>query len=377
MICYATGPERRGAMLPLIVVLLPILVIFLGFAVDLAYMQCVRMELRAVTDAAARAGATELAQSGNLADARAAAKSVALSNKVANAALQVVDSEIEFGRSTPDAAGRWVFAPNVTPYNSVRVLGSRASTSAGGSIPLFFSSFYGAGQFEPELAATASFLNIDICLVLDRSSSMKLSTTSDSQGMSSSDPRFCQSPQADSRWIALDGAVRVFTSTLRTTIGEEQVALATYSSAETSGLCGMVNQASSLDAQLDTNLDLIDAAINNLSGNLWNGNTDIESGMRIGLAELLNQSRARDTADKYMIVMTDGHENRGDSLAAAADCAAADVIVHTISFSDFADQARMANVAAVGGGRHLHASDPAQLEEAFRTLAAQIAQITD
>jgi Flp pilus assembly protein TadG len=42
-------------MLPLIALLLPMMMIFLGFAVDLAYMQTTRMELQSAADSAARA----------------------------------------------------------------------------------------------------------------------------------------------------------------------------------------------------------------------------------------------------------------------------------------------------------------------------------
>ena len=41
---------------------------------------------------------------------------------------------------------------------------------------------------------TASFLDVDICLVLDRSSSMKLSVSDTAGYMATSDPRFCQPP---------------------------------------------------------------------------------------------------------------------------------------------------------------------------------------
>jgi hypothetical protein len=363
-------------MLPLIALLLPVLVIFLGFSVDLAYMQNVRMELRAATDAAARAGASSLAQQGNTAVARTAARQMARNNKVANADMRIRNSDVQFGRSAPDASGKWVFTQGQRPFNSVRVTSSRNASSLGGAVPLFFSSFYGGGDFEPQVTATASFLNVDVCLVLDRSTSMKLSTVTSESGMYTSDSRFCRPPNATSRWMALDNAVRVFTSTLRTTLGEEQVAIASYSSGESLPYCGMSGQASSLDAQLNTDLEVIDSAMTTLSTTVWNGNTDIESGMRRGLAEM-QSGRARSTADKYMIVMTDGHENRGSCVAAAADCAAAQVIVHAITFSDYADRTRMAEVARLGGGRYLHADNPAELANAFRTLAAQIAQITE
>src|SRR6185503_1534669 len=113
--------RRRGAMLPLIAILLPMLLIFLGFAVDLAYMQTTRMELQAAADSAARAGATRLSQTDDAADARTFAVQIASQNTVAGAALKLRTSEVEVGRSTRNAAGKWIFNVNGKPANAVRV----------------------------------------------------------------------------------------------------------------------------------------------------------------------------------------------------------------------------------------------------------------
>ena len=60
-------------MLPLIAICLPLFIIAAAFAVDVAYMQLARTELRTATDAAARAGAKTLSMSQNQTTARAAA----------------------------------------------------------------------------------------------------------------------------------------------------------------------------------------------------------------------------------------------------------------------------------------------------------------
>ena len=370
---------RRGAMLPLIAFLLPVLLIFLGFAVDLAYMQNARMELRAATDAAARAGATELSRTEDINKARLKALNVAEANLVAGAPLKLAASDVEIGRSLPDANGRWVFNPNGTPPNSVRVNGRRNQGSVSGTIPLFFGKIVGSQDFEPVSQATASFLNVDICLVLDRSTSMKLRDDSNENGMYISDSRFCQAPNSESRWAALDGAIRVFLDALDDTDAAEKVALVTYSSDLSyfsPPLCGAYSQPSKLDSQLHTDLSRIEDEMDDYLSGVWNGNTYIEAGMRTGLAELTHPSRSRDFADKVMIVLTDGHENVGDALLASNDCADEGVIVHSITFSDFADQASMRKVANAAGGRHYHAPNGTALRDIFQELAAQIARLT-
>jgi len=354
--------------------------ILMGFSVDLAYMQNSRMELRAATDAASRAAATKLSQTDDVAQARAQAKFVARSNRVAGTALELSDGDIQIGRSEPNNAGRWVFNVGGSPPNSVRVLGNRTSGSIGGAVPLFFGSFVGQPNFEPVQSATASFLNVDICLVLDRSSSMKLNADSSESGMNLSDPRFCSAVNATSRWMALDGAVRIFIQTLRDSSADEQVALVTYSSDLTGyspALCGAAASPSSLDSPLNTNLSLLENEMDRLKNSIWNGNTFIEAGMRDGITALIDPARSRRFANKVMIVLTDGHENEGSAVAAAPDAQNEDIVINTITFGDFADQVTMSDVARAGGGRHYHASDGAALASVFRELAAEISQITE
>ena len=47
---------RKGAIVPMFAILLPVLLIFCGFAINLAYMQVVTTELKIATDCAAHAG---------------------------------------------------------------------------------------------------------------------------------------------------------------------------------------------------------------------------------------------------------------------------------------------------------------------------------
>lgn len=369
---------RRGVMLPMIALLLPVLIVFLGFAVDLAYMQNTRLELRAVTDAAARAAAAELSKTDSKREARKAAKRIAKANRVAGKPLKLKNRDIEIGRSIRDASGRWSFSKGAKPANSVRVTGARTGGSASGPVSLFFGRQIGAANFEPMTTSTASFLNIDICLVLDRSTSMKVDVNSDEKGLYTSDPRFCRPPTSTSRWNALHDAVQVFTDTLRGTRAIELVALSTYSSSFTpASFCGTSGTPATLNLSLTGNMATVDEEIDNISDEVWNGNTNIESGMRIAMDTLQNDVLARQGADKVMIVLTDGNENEGNALGAANDCRSAEIRVNTVTFSVDANQLLMKEVAKAGGGRHLHANTTTELKEAFRELAAQAAQLTD
>jgi Flp pilus assembly protein TadG len=365
-------------MLPLIAALLPVLLIFLGFAVDLAYMQTTRLELQAAADSAARAGATQLSQTDDATSARNFAKDIARQNLVAGAPLLLRNSDVRIGRSDRNANGSWIFRAGGKPSNAVRVVAPRTVGSRSGAVRLFFGSLIGRPNFEPSQAATASFLNVDICLVLDRSSSMKLGVTEGEHGLSSADGRLCSPPNAASRWKALDAAVRVFLSELNDTDADEHVALVTYSSdLSGSSICGASSQPATLDSSLNADLTRISKAMDRLLTNVWNGNTYIEAGMRTGLAALQDAKLARKSAEQMMIVLTDGNENVGSAMSAARDCSAAGIRVYTITFGDGANQTLMENVAQEAGGAHYHATSASSLARVFRELAAQAAQLTE
>src|SRR6185436_12607468 len=103
---------RRGAMLVLIAICLPLCIIMAAFAVDVAWMQLTRTELRTATDAAARAAAKELSLSQDENKARQRAKDVALRNKVAGDPLKLANADIEIGKgaqATPTS--RFKFTP--------------------------------------------------------------------------------------------------------------------------------------------------------------------------------------------------------------------------------------------------------------------------
>ena len=371
--------RRRGAMLPLIAILLPALLIFLGFAIDLAYMQTTRMELQAAADSAARAGATRLSQTDDRNDARAFAVQIAGLNTVAGAPLKLRNSEVQVGRSARNSAGKWVFTNGGSPANAVRVDAQRTKVSTGGAVPLFFGSLIGTPSFQPVQTATASFLNVDICLVLDRSTSMKQGIT-EGGSLYTSDSRFCKPPNASSRWRALDAAVRVFLDELADTDADEHIAIATYSS-DSSGFdsddCGVSDKPSSLDCPLTGDLSKATSAMNRLNTTVWNGHTFIEAGINEGLKAITNPKLARVSADKLMIVLTDGRQNVGNAINAAHNCEAAGIMVHTITFADVADQVLMAQVADITGGEHYHAPSAAALKKIFRQLATQTAKLTE
>ncbi len=315
----------------MVAVLLPILILMLGFSVDLAFMQATRAELRTATDVAARAAAITLAETENKRDAKDAAVAMARLNKVANKPLRLRRRDILIGRSERNGAGQWVFVEGDKPWNSVQVTGDRRSTSRGGAVSLFFSSLYGGKEFEPTVTSISTFMNVDVCLVLDRSGSMKGQKLKD-----------------------LQNAVSVFLYELDQTTSDEQVALASYSS------------NASLDLNLSTDYGPIRKKVGKYKAD---GFTAIGEALEKGIDGVTGANHRKLSAP-IIVLMTDGNHNRGiEPIVPARTAAAQDIVVHTITFGNDADLTRMKAVAKETAGTHYHASNGAQLVEVFRTIA--------
>ncbi|EMI22232.1 von Willebrand factor type A [Rhodopirellula maiorica SM1] len=367
---------RRGATAVVFVIMLPVLMLLLGFSVDLAYMQLTRSELRAATDLAAKAASSELAETGDRARAIAKGKLIANANTVAGEGLTLDDSDFVFGNTVRSTTGKWSFTASGSPLNAVQVNGRRTSDAPDGEVDLFFSNLLNGNGFETSADATAGFINADICLVLDRSSSMKLAVSNTATGMGGGDPRSCEIPWADSRWIALDSAIKIFLAKMNDTLAEEQVSIVTYASNYTA--CGVTNQNVTLEQPLTLDFSSITAAMDNLNNTVWGGNTETSEGMSLART-VLNGPGARTTAEKIMVVLTDGAYTNGVHPADAAALAAGDKIkVHTITFGACPTSVimDMQETAVAGGGYHFHAPDAATLNDAFSKIAGSISILT-
>jgi Ca-activated chloride channel homolog len=336
---HAAGHRRHGAMMILIGALLLIFMVAVAFTANIAHMHLAKTELRSVTDAASKAAALELSRSGDISRAVQVGSDVAAQNRVVGQPLLLSPANFSFGYSIEDRLnGRFDFTASDRSINSVRVVGRRTSDSLSGTVPLFFGHFFDVPDFEPRsTTATATYLNRDVVLVVDRSDSM-----------------------ADQSINDLRAAVRTFTQTLRETPVEEFVGLASYS------------EFATVDVLLSPNLLAIDAAMNELKANGW---TSISRGMEAG-EQVFKTGRPPRFVERTMIVMTDGKHNRGPEPRIAAQRLAADgVTIHTITFGSDADRPRMQEVAQIGGGRHFHADNGLQLAEIYREIARSLSTL--
>jgi len=321
----------------MIVILLFAFLMTVAFSIDIAHMHLARAELRTATDAAAKAAATTLADSLNRDAAIARGQEIAVANRVGGEPLLLSDADFAFGRSERQNNGKYVFGTGDGPLNSVRVNGRRTADSLSGPVPLLFGNVTGTHVFQPQLNATATYVERDIVLVVDRSGSM-----------------FGQ------KFLELVAAIGIFSDMLRNTPVEEQVALASY------------NNRATEDLELTDDLT---ALIDTLTALRVGGLTSISRGMSAG-RQLISRGRPPEFVERTMIVMTDGRHNRGpEPRTVARQLARQNVTIHAITFGGGADRARMTEVATIGNGRYYHADNGEELREVYREIALTLGTI--
>jgi hypothetical protein len=360
---------RQGAMLVMIALCLPLCVIMAAFAIDVAWMQLVRTELRTSTDAAARAGAKELSLAQSITAARNTAKVTAAKNLVAGSPLLLADNDITFGNGVqPNSAARFKFTPGSAKPNAVQIVGRRNKGSLTGPVDLLFSGVFGVRQFQPVETATSTQLDRDICLVVDRSGSMMWTLTGSQLPPGAPD---CGPPDPTrSRWGALNIALGSFLDELDATPQDEHVALCSYSS--NTKECGFTYHISDVNSDLVSDYSAIRATMADLSSRPVKGSTSISAGIDAGLT-VLTGKKIRPFAVRTMIVMTDGIHNLGpEPILSAQKAAKLGIVIHTITFSSDADIKRMEAVAAATGGQHFHAPTFEDLKKIFQQIASTL-----
>ncbi len=326
--------NRNGAIVALFAILLPLLVLILGFTVDYAYMQRSRNEIRVVSDLAAKAAADTLARSGgDEIAAMDAARFIAANNPVAGENITLANDQISFGRASKQADGSYLHIPGLTPANSVQVHAKRDSSTAEGPIASFFGQFYNRPTFDVGQISEASFRDVQIILVLDRSSSMKYpligpEPTGADLGVLRENP-----PLPNSRWKALDNAVEVFLSELGASPTRETVGLVTFANDRTRTINGnlIVVQSVTLDSPLSQDLNRVRTEMDRLNNTIWFGGTNITAGLQEARFHFANAGQTN--VEKIIICLTDGvHNATGihDPFDEATNCFNDGITVHTI-----------------------------------------------
>jgi Mg-chelatase subunit ChlD/Flp pilus assembly protein TadG len=185
--------DRRGGVLPLVALLLPVLLILCGFAINLAHMQLSMTELKVVTDVTSHAGGRAMSEAqrslgGSLSGAARRSEVVeqtydqietaATWNTVSgkHVTIQRSDENVLFGYSqrNENVQGEEMYTFNPVPAAQIAAGLERLSSvgvTASVELPYAFQ-VMSMSQFEPFRVSVATQVDRDIALVIDRSGSM-------------------------------------------------------------------------------------------------------------------------------------------------------------------------------------------------------------
>jgi Flp pilus assembly protein TadG len=142
---------RRATALLYTAVAMVVLIVFVSFAVDLARVQVVKMELSRAADAAARYGAVGLANG----------PEAAVQNAIQSASENAADGTPVVLDSSDIATGNWdatqspKFSTSRTPLNAVQVTAAR-TVSRGNAVPLLFAQVVGRNTCDATEYSTAT-----------------------------------------------------------------------------------------------------------------------------------------------------------------------------------------------------------------------------
>jgi hypothetical protein len=174
-----------------------------------------------------------------------------------------------------------------------------------------------------------------------------------------------------SRWAGLIQAAQVFREAIDDTKEEEHLGLVSYAHKYTYN--GFSVNTVDTNANLSSNSQVVENALTTIGQKPIIGGTNISAGLDRGIAVVTDPKYARPYAFKMIILMTDGVWNQGQKPSISAQAAAdKGIIVHTVTFSEGANQTDMQEVADTTGGKHYHAPTREELKAAFREIAYSI-----
>jgi len=154
-------PNRRGATLVLVALLIVFIIGICAFAIDLGYIMLVRTELQNAADSGALAGAGAMVQGQDAAEEEAVI--FALLNDAPDRPLSADNVALEFGEWDRELRS---FSGGALQPSALMVTVSSTTQ------PFFFGRVFGNQGFTTQASAVATFQPRDIMLVLDYSGSM-------------------------------------------------------------------------------------------------------------------------------------------------------------------------------------------------------------
>ncbi len=348
-----------------VMILIPVLFIMAGMAINLAYTQVVHAKVQIVADASARAAGRVYAETGDEALALAAAQQLSTLNPIQSVVIPIEAGDLEFGLSQRNSHNQAYSFTASENGNAVRVTTNAYAAGSGTGISTVFPVFGQGLEIRTAKTATNSQTTLDVAVIVDRSGSMAFAANeASSGGTPAAAPAgwdYGDPVPPNSRWLDLVASVNGFCDELSQTAKTERIGLVSYANTV------------SRDVDLTETYSLINDHNMSISSAFHGGMTNVGGGIEEGILAVTHPSLSRPWANNALVLMSDGNHNTGtDPLVAAASAADQQIPIYTVSFSDEADQVLMQQIADMTGGTHYHAVDAQQLNEAFRKIARRL-----
>lgn len=260
------------------------------------------------------------------------ANRVASDFKVASKNQSIAASDIQFGRCAMGDDGKFAFQVDEMPYNATRVTARRSSEHQAGAIPVYFGKILGISSVNIECVATASYLEMDLAIVVDASG-------------------FMHGPD---RFDEATRAFGVIMNELEKREHQSRVSLTVFSKD------GDTIQPLTHD---------YDAVRGAYEGIVLRGPRDIHSGLVEGLRSIMTSAESRVDATKEVILLSECKDTSkmyiGDFTRLVRDLNAK---IHVLTFSKVADDDIAMAIASGSGGEYYHKATDGQIADLINRL---------
>lgn len=372
--------RRKGAILPLVAVLLSALLIIAAITINTNWILYHQINVQNSTDLAARASLVKILADSEFEGRTDRARD--LGARIYELNLDRPDPQfssdrIEFGRIPDPLALEPVFIESGStddPISAVQIVPSEATAEQ--RVSMLFRNILSRDTVDLNADATVSTRPVDVMLCLDASRSMN--RRSSGGGFPPGGTSINEPPLPGSRWFELVDTVAVFLQAMKETNPNARVGLVTFGG----GFEGIPGPNFDPPSELDEEYARTEQGLTVVISNQINGiNQTLQSygsdypalGLGTSLYDGIIDSLAafdNDSASKHIIMLSDGQQaavgSRPGPIVAAEAAANDDVTIHTISFGG--NFGVMTNIANETAGSNFTAFSEDQLREAFGQL---------
>ena len=358
---------RDGAVLPFVAVLLGVLILILGLAVEQSWFQSTRFELQSASDLAVRSALAELYDNEDELDQAAIdrAKQTGLEvyrlNYSRSEPLSV--DNFEFGAVRPD--GEFL---DTAAFHDI----TAASIESDQQFVSLLGTLIAKNRMDLNTLSVAEAGRVDLVLALDASRSMNR----DAGGRRTFPPgarTIHEPPRRGSRWFALEDAVESFLGIIDG--GKVQLGLTTFGG-------GLRHRFESpLDetwSRIEFNLGSVEEYGDQIESKLHEYVSYPALGYGTSIYDGVDQAidvlkRATTPAKRYIILLTDGEQvayGRPSELESARRAAEEGVTIFVIAYA--VDEENLREMAEITNGQIYSVSDSDELISAFGEIAATL-----